>query len=288
MNRAVMIFVDGMGMGSDNPDDNPIHRGACPSLEKLLKEHAVPADASLGVPGLPQSATGTSTILTGINTAQIIGRHVEGFPGHQLKDIIKEHNIFRKLATLQLTSTFANAYFVDEVSEVEQGRLQSVTTVAALSAFGRVRDKAMLERNEAVYQDLTRQGLRARGYTGPLVTPAESARHLVALARGYHFTLFEYFQTDRAGHSVDPEQVRAVLSLLDEFLGSLLTAAAEEGLLIVLTSDHGNIEDSRTHRHTNNPVPFVAVGPDEEAIRKRVRSIADVTPTLVEWLSRRE
>lgn len=284
MKRTVLIFVDGLGLGVADPAINPVHSGACPNLERLLNGHAVPIDASLGLPGLPQSATGTTAILTGVNAAQIAGRHVEGFPGRQLKELIREESIYRKLAKKGLTSTFANAYFVDEVSEVEKGRHQSVTTVAALSAFGRVRDKAMLERNEAVYQDLTRESLRARGYTGPLVSPSDSARHLVGIALQNHLTLFEYFQTDRAGHSGDPALVRKVLTLLDEFLGALLPLLAQEGVLFVLVSDHGNIEDMRVHSHTSNPVPFVVVGSDAQALRDRVKSLVDVTPALVAWL----
>jgi bisphosphoglycerate-independent phosphoglycerate mutase (AlkP superfamily) len=285
MSRLLMIFVDGLGMGTDDPDVNPIHSGICPHLERLLTEHAVSIDASLGIEGLPQSATGTTTILTGINAAQIMKRHVEGFPKRQLKEIVQKHNIFWQLASRGLTSTFANAYFFDDMSEADQMRLQSVTTVATLSAFGRVRDRAMLERNEAVYQDLTRESLQARGYTGPLVSAAESAGHLVAIAQQYHFTLFEYFQTDRAGHSGDPAQVRRALSLYDEFLGALLPLVRKERMLFVMTSDHGNIEDIRIHTHTANLVPFVAVGPDEENLRRRVKSIADVTPVLLDWLS---
>jgi len=284
MKRVLLIFADGLGMGVDDPTINPVHSGACPNLEGLLREHAVPIDAAMGVPGLPQSATGTTAILTGINTAQLMKRHVEGFPKRQLKEVAQKHNIFWQLASKGLTSTFANAYFVDEMSEVVQGRFQSVTTVSALSAFGRVRDKAMLERNEAVYQDLTRESLVPRGYTGPLVSPSDSARDLAAIVRQYHFTLFEYFQTDRAGHEGDPARIRKVLSILDEFLGALLPLLAEAGTLLALVSDHGNIEDGRVHTHTGNPVPFVAVGPDEQALRSRVKSLVDITPALMTWL----
>ena len=285
MKQVVLIFVDGLGLGLSDPTVNPVHSGACPMLERLLAEKAAPLDACLGMPGLPQSATGTTAILTGINAARLAGRHVEGFPGGQLREVIKQHNLFHQLAGRGLTSTFANAYFVDEMSEVEQGRRQSVTTVAALAAFGRVRNRAMLERGEAVYQDLTRDGLRARGYTGPLISPSDAARHLMTIAHTCHLTLFEYFQTDRAGHSGDGERVRTVLSLLDEFIGELLLLAKRDGVLLAMTSDHGNIEDSRTHRHTVNPVPFVAAGPEGEELRKRVTSIVDVTPALLEWLS---
>lgn len=285
MKSALLIFVDGVGLGELDPRINPLYSGACPVLERILKDSAVPIDASLGLPGLPQSATGTTAILTGVNAAQVMGRHVEGFPGERLKTIIREHNIFARLSALGFKSTFANAYFVDEIIEVERHRHQSVTTVAALGAFGRVRDKSMLLRNEAVYQDLTRESLRPRDYTGPLVTPDEAASHLLRIVRQHDFTLFEYFQTDRAGHDRDPVRVGHVLSLLDAFLGALLKQLDTGRELILVTSDHGNIEDLRSAGHTSNPVPFVAVGPGADTLRKRVKSIVDITPALLEWIA---
>ena len=285
MHRILLLFVDGLGLGGLDPAVNPIHAGHCPHLEALLQDHAVPVDAGMGVEGLPQSATGQAAMLTGRNTAKIVGRHVEGFPGRLLREIVREHNLFTRLADRGLTSTFANAYFVDEVSQVLAGRLQSVTTVATLAAFGTVRGREQLERNDAVYQDLTRQSLVARGYTGPIVSPAEAAEHLAAIAASHHLTLFEYFQTDRAGHGGDREWVVGVLAEFDAFLGRLLARCLETGLLLVLTSDHGNIEDLSTGLHTANPVPLAARGPGADALRARVRSITDVSPVILEFLT---
>jgi hypothetical protein len=278
--RVLLIFVDGLGMGCSDPERNPIHAGAFPALHSLLGGHAVPVDVCMGVAGLPQSATGQTALLTGVNAAQAVGRHVEGFPGARLREIICEHNIFLQMRRRGLTSTFANAYFVANSDEVNSRRIQSVTTVATLSAFGAVRESQAMARNEAVYQDLTREGLREKGYDGPLVTPAESARHLLAIAREHHLTLFEYFQTDRAGHKREPAYVRRALGLLDEFLAELLERRPAE-MDLVLTSDHGNIEDLSLAGHTLNPVPFAAMGPHATRLKAAVGSITDITPALL-------
>ena len=235
----------------------------------------------MGVEGHPQSATGQTALLTGVNAAAAVGRHVEGFPGVSLKQIVRDHSILGKLADRGLRAAFANAYFVRDLQEVHQARRQSVTTVAALSAFGRVRTAAELERNEAVYQDLTRLILRERGYTGPLIAPREAAEHLVAIAAQYDLTLFEYFQTDRAGHARERQRIRRVLSEFDEFLGRVLELCAARGFLFLLTSDHGNIEDLGGGGHTLNPVPFAAAGPGAEELRQQVKSITDVAPALL-------
>jgi 2,3-bisphosphoglycerate-independent phosphoglycerate mutase len=278
--RTLFLLVDGLGLGGSDPADNPVRSGRCPHLQGFM-DQAAPVDAGLGVPGIPQSATGQTALFTGINAAAAMGRHVEGFPGAELRRIIRAHNLYDRLADLGFRSTFANAYYVTDLGDVPQRRLQSVTTVAALKAFGGVRDLPAMLRNDAVYQDLTRESLRARGYGGPLVTPAESARHLMAIAGRYDFTVFEYFQTDRAGHKGSREDVLRVLGLLDEFMAELRSFPETPGHLLILTSDHGNIEAGGTPRHTANPVPFLALGEGAEILRASVRSIVDVAPAII-------
>ena len=53
------------------------------------------------------------------------------------------------------------------------------------------------------------------------------------------------------------------------------------GITLVMTADHGNIENMSERGHTTNPVPFIAFGPKEAAIRERVSSLQDVTPSLL-------
>jgi hypothetical protein len=284
--RILMVFVDGLGQGKPDPAFNPVVGGCCPALADLVTNHAVPLDACLGIPGLPQSATGQTTLLTGVNAAAAVGRHVEGFPGPELRGIIEEHNVFRRLLAAGRTATFANAYYVSDMEAVFKSRLRSVTTIAALSAFGRVRDMRAMERNGAVYQDITRELLRDRGYTGPLVAPAEAAGHLLGIARAHDFTLFEYFQTDRAGHAADMPAAQEVLATLDAFLAPVIEGCQAEGIDFILTSDHGNIEDVRTRSHTINPVPFAAVGHAADELMCGVRSLVDVTPSIVRVLAR--
>lgn len=277
----ILLFVDGLGLGEADPAVNPLYGGVCATLLRFITAQASPIDASLGVAGAPQSATGQTALLTGVNAPAAMGRHIEGFPGPRLREIIEASNIYKQLAARGRTGAFANAYYFDAVADVAALRVKSVTTVAALSGLGTVRTREWLLRNEAVYQDIVRAELRPRGYDGPWVAPADAARHLLGIAAGADVTLFEYFQTDRAGHRGDPAVATGVLGVLDGFLAPLLAwADAGEGT-VVLTSDHGNIEDLRTPMHTLNPVPFAVAGPGAAALRARVRTIADVTPALV-------
>ena len=108
------------------------------------------------------------------------------------------------------------------------------------------------------------------------------AEHLLAIAEEYDFTLFEYFQTDLMAHKGTPEDVRRVLSQLNEFLEVLLAWPAQPGRLLVMTSDHGNVEDCRAKQHTANPVPLAAVGEGAEQFKRDIKSLTDFVPELLE------
>ena len=101
------------------------------------------------------------------------------------------------------------------------------------------------------------------------------------MVRANDFTLFEHFQTDLAGHSRDYEKAATTLSILDQFLGGVLRLCEAAGVLVILTSDHGNIEDLSTRGHTRNPIPLVTVGPGAEAFRNGITSLIDITPRLL-------
>lgn len=278
--KTLWVLVDGLGLGPPDSETNPLRPDVCAHLRELLRE-AVAVDAGLGVAGTPQSATGQTTLLTGVNAAERIGRHAPGFPDAQLKELLHQHNVFDRLLARGYRPTFANAYYLEGPATARLRRFPSATTVATLKAFGRVRDQNEMLRGEAVYHDLTRLSLRARGFRGPWVTPCESAEQLVRIAERHDLTLFEYFLTDRAAHTGDATAVRAVLAQLDEFVGVARSFGNRPGGLFVLISDHGAVEDLRARGHTMNPVPLVAVGDGADFLRKHVRRLDDFVPALL-------
>jgi 2,3-bisphosphoglycerate-independent phosphoglycerate mutase len=88
--RCFFFFLDGVGLGADDPATNPLSATEMPNLQALLSGQKLVAasapnessqatllalDACLGVPGLPQSATGQASLLTGINVPAKIGYH---------------------------------------------------------------------------------------------------------------------------------------------------------------------------------------------------------------------
>jgi hypothetical protein len=301
MNRRVLfLFVDGIGLGPDDPEVNPFAAAHTPALARLLGRpltrvdapvlgpHAllVPLDATLGVAGLPQSATGQTALLTGINAAQAAGRHVTAYPTAQLRALLAEHNLFSRVAALNGRVTLANAYTPEYFRAVEAGTLRhAAITHSAISAGVTLRTVEDLRAGRAVFHDLTNARPRSWGYELPLITPRDAGKNLGALAMAHDLTVFEFFITDLAAHgriAVDPE--RAV-EMIDDLTAGVVEGADLEELLVLLVSDHGNLEDRRQTTHTRNPVPALLIGHGRASVGEGLHAITDVTPAICLWLA---
>ncbi len=88
--------------------------------------------------------------------------------------------------------------------------------------------------------------------------------------------------TDRVGHKKRPDEAITVLELLDHFLDGLWTAVAPD-TTVVISSDHGNIEDLRRSTHTTNPVPLLVHWPGANAFRQPRHSLTLRGGSLKSW-----
>ena len=278
--KVLFLFIDGVGLRAA-ATDNPVNPEVCPALCRLITKHGKPIDARLGIDGPPQSATGQATMFSGVNCAAAMGKHCEGFPGPNLRKIIETDNLFKQLRSKGKEVCFSDAYLVDSAEELAARRFKSVTTVMALTTPETIRAVDDLQNGQAVMQDLTRETIQDRWPDIAVIPPQRAAEHLASIARKYDFTLFEFFQSDVAGHSMDYARACAALRTYDRFLASIVRFTEAMGVTLVMTSDHGNIENISERGHTLNPVPFVAFGPKEEFLRERVSSLVDVTPALL-------
>ena len=278
--KVLFLFIDGVGLRGAAAD-NPVNPEVCPTLCRLVEKHSKPIDACLGVEGLPQSATGQATMFTGVNCASAMGRHCEGFPGPALRAIIEKSNLFLQLEKRGKSVAFADAYLVDSADELSSRRFKSVTTVMALTVPKVVLTADDLMEDRALMQDLTRETIQDRYPDVAIIPPQRAAEHLFAIAQKNDFTLYEFFQTDVSGHSLDYARACAVLRMYDRFLASLSRFTEAAGITLVITSDHGNVESMAERGHTRNPVPFIAFGPHEDRIRDSVSSLKDVTPAIL-------
>ena len=290
---VVLFFIDGLGIGTrgaHNPLDG-LDDGAAPLAvfqdeepEIIFDGRLVRTDACLGVEGRPQSASGQTTILTGVNAPAALGYHKQGFPNEALREIITEHSIFLQLKRAGISpNTFANAY-TSRFFE-SRPRWVSATTVAVEAAGMRFRDLDDLQAGRAVFQDYTNRMLIERGLRIEPRTPEQAAEILASIAREHRFTLYEYFITDKTGHAQDMKAAREVLIGLARFIRHLLSQLDLTRTTLLLTSDHGNIEDLSLRNHTLNRVPTVIWGEQQEQIAARVRTLADITPAIVQVLT---
>lgn len=289
----LLIFIDGVGIGrrgAQNPLDGlrseffSIFADEAPRLP--FDGRMAATDTRLGVEGLPQSATGQTTILTGVNASQLIGRHLHGYPSPRLKALLAEHSVYKQLLARGRAVTFANAYTRSYVDSLP--RFVSATTVAAMSAGVRLRMLEDLIAGQAVSHDFTNHFLIEHGCAVDLLTPEQAGANLARVAAEHDFTLYEHFITDRIGHERDRDLaytlVREHIPRLTRFVGAALEACDLTRQTVLITSDHGNIEDHSTRVHTLNPVATLAFGPEREFIAARVKSLTDITPAIVESL----
>jgi 2,3-bisphosphoglycerate-independent phosphoglycerate mutase len=237
-----------------------------------------PIDARLGVPGLPQSATGQATILTGVNAPRRVGRHVSAIPDRSVRELLEEDNLFRMLGRAGRRATFANAYTPAYFSRKRPHI--SATTRSLLAADVPLRRLEDLTAGRALFHDYTNEPLRKQGVSAAR-TAEEAAAILFALAREHDFTLHEHFLTDLAGHrGTDDERLEAARRI-EALVEPLARGAEHHETLVLVVSDHGNLEDVRVRTHTVNPVPFLAWGPGSEAAVGMASDLTDVTPTIL-------
>ena len=289
---VLLFFIDGLGIGTRGPH-NPLDNlpNAAPlavfqneTPESFLDGIVVPTDSTLGVDGRPQSASGQTTILTGINASAAVGYHKQGFPNKALLEIIGEHSIFRRLTDAGVKPiTFANAYtsrFFDE-----RPRWVSATTAAVEAAGLKFRTVEDVRNGAAVFMDYTNRILIERGEDVSERSEQDAAIVLSRIVAENRFTLYEYFITDKVGHAQDMPLARSVLTSLALFIRELLTRVNLERTTVILTSDHGNIEDLSLRNHTLHAVPTIIWGAQRAPLAARIQTLADITPAIVALLT---
>jgi 2,3-bisphosphoglycerate-independent phosphoglycerate mutase len=278
MNKIIMIMVDGFGIPPEGIRCPAFNNCCTPEFLTLLENYSTPIDANLGLSGLPQSATGQCSLFCGINAAEIIGRHLPGFPNTNLRKVIRQQNIFKTLNNLGAKVTFANAYVNHTLDELRHSGLRSVTTVMTDHELGQVRNRQDLLNGKAVLHDITREYLtgalnnmglaKFRASTPPVLKPGleitteQAAHDLLNVAEDNDFTLFEFFMTDRAGHKQHEPLLKHVLMNLSRFIVELSSILPDQ-ITLIMTADHGNCEDISIKTHTRNPVPLMIYCKDQ-------------------------
>jgi hypothetical protein len=281
--HILFLFLDGVGLGMNDPKINPLARAEMPALQRLLggrrllfdalpkpeasletkRASLLAVDASLGITGVPQSATGQAALLTGQNLPAHLGYHYGPKPNPEIAATLRNGSLFSLLRQHHYRAALLNAYPPRYFQAIQSGkRLYSAIPLAVASAGIPLKTQADLLDGQALSADFTAEGWRTHLELAdtPLLAPSQAGEALARLAQDYDFAMFEFWLSDYAGHGQDMSQACSLLETFDRVLEGLLNAWDDQSGLILITSDHGNLEDLSTRRHTLNPVPALLVG----------------------------
>lgn len=296
---VIYFFIDGIGLGPADPERNPFTRFARSTLaicsgmsrpDALAREFlCVPVDAAMGIDGLPQSATGQTSLWTGMNAPALLGHHLTGFPGPRLRGVIEEHSILKRFRNAGYGASLLNAYSEKYLHKLESmPRLASASTHTQKASGQAVFTFADLEAGRALYMDITHHILH-QYYPEvierfPLREARERGEELVRLSHGYELAIFEYFLSDKAGHSQDFDVAQFVIETLEDFIAGACASLAADDTLIICT-DHGNLEDLLTRGHTSNRVPLLVTGKLKSQFASGIEYLYDIPRRLYEIYS---
>jgi 2,3-bisphosphoglycerate-independent phosphoglycerate mutase len=107
----------------------------------------------------------------------------------------------------------------------------------------------------------------------------------------YALVVINYANTDMVGHTGIQEAIVKAVETIDHCLGRLEEAAKEAGYALIITADHGNVEqmvDEVTGiahtAHTCNPVPFILVNAPKIIAKVENGELSDLAPTILTLL----
>jgi 2,3-bisphosphoglycerate-independent phosphoglycerate mutase len=286
-----------VGLGLPDPAINPFVRAHAPALAGLAggpwheglaarreaTTTVLHVDPTLGSRLLPQSATGQTTLLTGSDGVAAMGRPYGPWPGPTLRRLLEAGNLFHD-GQRQGGAYLANAYppvYLDALASATgpHRRARASSAMVAAQAAG-VRLPSLDDRplGRAVAADLDGGGLQRIDPRAGGGDAVREARRLAAIAAEHAFSYLDVWVTDRAGHRADLALAVDVVERLDRFVAALLGALPGHVTLLV-TSDHGNLEDATAPRHSRAAVPLIAAGP-RAATFAAVRDLRDVAAAV--------
>lgn len=253
----VWLALDGVGHPLDAPPDSPWAQ-ALGTLRPLVEAGAA-LDATLGVPGLPQSGTGQSCWLTGQDAVRLMGQHFGPHPGPTLQRLLRAQALPVRLvqagARVSLANHYAPAYFEPQrrpgvgcfpFAFQAAGLILNPPGVPLVPATLGLGFQAPWAPESLSLEDVERLGVR-----------------LARAARDWDLLVLDLWFSDLLGHAgrdpVPPgvrTAARAYLSRVDALLRGLL----DGGAVVALSSDHGNMENLRVKAHTVARVPLAASG----------------------------
>lgn len=297
---VLFLFIDGVGVGSAGPQ-NPLSLHSYSFLQHFTNQDYLTSetpqrvssnilyksiDANLDVKGLPQSGTGQTALFTGENASKLIGKHFGPYPHSKIKPLLQKHSIFHKVKDRGRSPYFLNAYPDIFFKKAKERNRWSATTMMAISSGVTLNRLEDVQNKSAITAEITQNIWRTRlKLDVPDITVQKAAQRAVNSLNKHDLVLFEYYLTDKAGHSMELEKAEEVLDNLDGFVTEIIEKI-DVGDSLVITSDHGNLEDLSVKTHTRNPVPLLVHG-DVDSFRE-CTSILDITTAILKSLDHKK
>ncbi len=114
-----------------------------------------------------------------------------------------------------------------------------------------------------------------------------SALHL----KKHQLVVVNYANPDMVGHTGIRPAIEKAISTIDSILIELEHACLNNDWLLIITADHGNVEqvvddEGQPHTaHTLNPVPFLVINGEKDLAFREKGTLADVAPSILRWLN---
>jgi hypothetical protein len=309
--RLIFFFLDGVGIGEPT-EKNPFYAAEADFLPfytgGLVLPDGTPVkaiDPVLGVEGLPQSGSGQTTLYTGENIPVLLNQHKSTYPTRFMRKILREKNILTLLKSKGLDAVFINAYpvyntlftgehiriypsgechFSEDFPRLFKRRISTTTCMIVIAGQVPFNEKD-IRAERTVFQDYTNRWLIEKGLDLPEFSPEKAAEILFDASQSRDFMLYEYFQTDLYAHRHSfLDQVELVKNL-NRLIRKLLSLLDPRTDTLLLTSDHGNLEDSTTRSHTRNPVPLLVWGNQADKLRDNISNLTHVTPEVLKFFT---
>lgn len=107
----------------------------------------------------------------------------------------------------------------------------------------------------------------------------------------YRLLVANYANADMVGHTGNFQAALLAVEAIDRELARLIAACQKAHVPLVITADHGNVEEMVNPRtgepatkHTDNPVPCHILAPDGWRLTRPDGVLADVAPTVLHLL----
>lgn len=288
------VFIDGLGVGGED-QNNPLFVNDYRFFNRMAggshmtttapaildKNHVFkPIDATLNIGGLPQSGTGQVSLFAGVNASKHIGKHYGPYPHSATREMLAENSIAYRALNRGLSFVFMNAYPPIFFHLSTRRNRWSTATLMCRQQSIPLHTEEDVRDGTGITAEITQEMWKQRlDIELPLITESIAAERIINAGRTNDIVMYEYYLTDKAGHAMDHIMADNVISRIDRFLSFIVDGMHPDDVLLI-SSDHGNVENLGVKTHTMNDVPLIVYGSGADAFYDTT-SIHEVIPHLM-------